>query len=47
MATGPKSKLIRQNLRAVKKLYPAVTRLQLVVLCEISRAFTFPCPAAT
>jgi hypothetical protein len=39
MATSPKSQLIRQNLRAVKKLYPAVTRLQLVVLCEISREF--------
>jgi hypothetical protein len=31
------SKLIRQNLRAVKKLYPAVTGLQLGVLGEISR----------
>jgi hypothetical protein len=39
MATSPKSQLIRQNLRAVKKLYPAVTRLQLVVLREISREF--------
>ena len=37
MATGPTSKLIRQNVRAVKKLYPAVTGLQLAVLCEISR----------
>ena len=37
MATGRMSKLIRQNLRAVKKLYPAVTGLQLGVLGEISR----------
>jgi hypothetical protein len=37
MATRRMSKLIRQNARAVKKLYPAVTRLQLAVLCEISR----------
>src|SRR5580700_6077169 len=37
MATGRMSKLIRQNTRAVKNLYPAVTRLQLAVLCEISR----------
>jgi hypothetical protein len=31
------SKLIRQNVRAVKKLYPAVTGLQLAVLGEIGR----------
>jgi len=31
------SKLIRQNVRVVKKLYPAVTGLQLAVLGEISR----------
>jgi hypothetical protein len=37
MATRPTSKLIRQNVRAVKKLYPAVTGLQLAVLSEISR----------
>jgi hypothetical protein len=35
--TCPKSKLIRQNVRLVKKLYPVVTSLQLAVLCEISR----------
>jgi len=33
----PTSKLIRQNVRVVKKLHPAVTSLQLAVLCEISR----------
>jgi len=33
----PTSKLIRQNVRVVKKLYPAVTSLQLAVLNEISR----------
>jgi len=37
MATRPMSKLIRQNVRVVKKLYPAVTGLQLAVLGEISR----------
>src|ERR1039458_7730832 len=37
MATGRMSKLIRQNVRAVKKLYPAVTGLQLAGLGEISR----------
>jgi hypothetical protein len=36
MAKHSMSKLIRQNVRAVKKLYPAVTRLQLAVLSEIS-----------
>ena len=33
----PTSKLIRQNLRSVKKLYPVVTSLQLAVLREITR----------
>ena len=37
MATGRMSKLIRQNARAVKKLYPAVTGLQRAALGEISR----------
>jgi hypothetical protein len=35
--TGPKAKLTRENLRAVKKLYPEVTNLQLLVLRELSR----------
>ncbi len=34
---GPKAKLTRDNLRAVKKLYPQVTNLQLLVLRELSR----------
>jgi hypothetical protein len=33
----PKAKLIRENLRAVKELYPHVTRSQLVILRELSR----------
>ena len=33
----PKAKLIRENLRAVKELYPHVTNSQLVVLRELSR----------
>src|SRR5437762_4322319 len=33
---GPKLKLIRQNLRIVKRLYPDVTELQLSTLREIS-----------
>jgi hypothetical protein len=37
MAKTRMSKLIRQNVRVVKKLYPAVTGLQLAVLGEISR----------
>jgi hypothetical protein len=32
----PKAKLIRENLRAVKELYPHVTRSQLVILRELS-----------
>jgi hypothetical protein len=35
--TRPMSKLIRQNVRMVKKLYPVVTSLQLSVLREITR----------
>jgi hypothetical protein len=35
--TGPKAKLTRENLRAVKKLYPQVTHLQLLILRELSR----------
>jgi hypothetical protein len=35
--TGPKAKLTRENLRAVKKLYPQVTNLQLLVLRELTR----------
>src|SRR5216117_3587514 len=34
--SGPKLKLIRQNLRIVKRLYPDVTELQLSTLREIS-----------
>jgi hypothetical protein len=34
--SGPKLKLIRQNLRIVKRLYPNVTELQLSTLREIS-----------
>jgi hypothetical protein len=41
MATNRTSKLIRQNARAVKKLYPAVTSLQLAVLCEVAAIFAF------
>jgi hypothetical protein len=33
----PKAKLIRENLRAVKELYPHVTNSQLLVLRELSR----------
>jgi hypothetical protein len=33
----PKAKLIRENLRAVKELYPHVTSSQLLVLRELSR----------
>src|SRR5713101_315848 len=34
----PKSKIIRQNLGVVKRLYPQVTELQLSILREISRS---------
>ena len=34
---GPKAKLIRENLRTVKKLYPYVTNSQLLALRELSR----------
>jgi hypothetical protein len=37
MPSTPKTKLIRQNLRAVKNLYPQVTDLQLLFLHEVSR----------
>jgi hypothetical protein len=37
MPSTPKTKLIRQNLRAVKNLYPQVTDLQLLFLREVSR----------
>ena len=35
--TGPKAKLIRENVRTVKELYPQVTDSQLLVLRELSR----------
>ena len=35
---GPKAKLIRENVRTVKELYPHVTSLQLQVLRELSRS---------
>jgi hypothetical protein len=34
---GPKAKLLRENVRTVKELYPHVTGLQLQVLRELSR----------
>jgi hypothetical protein len=34
---GPKAKLIRENLRAVKELYPYVTNSQLLTVREMSR----------
>ena len=34
---GPKAKLIRENVRTVKELYPQVTDSQLLVLRELSR----------
>jgi hypothetical protein len=41
MPSTPKTKLIRQNLRAVKNLYPQVTDLQLLFLREVSRTQHF------
>src|SRR6266702_4322503 len=35
----PKAKLIRENLRAVKELYPSVTSSQTIVLRELGRTF--------
>ena len=37
MPSIPKTKLIRQNLRAVKNLYPQATDMQLLFLREVSR----------
>jgi len=34
---GPKTKLIRDNVRAVKKLYPQVTNSQMLVLLDMTR----------
>ncbi len=34
---GPRAKLLRENVRTVKELYPHVTGLQLQVLRELSR----------
>jgi hypothetical protein len=34
---GPKAKLIRENARVVKELYPQVTNSQMLVLRELSR----------
>ncbi len=39
MPTTPTSKLIRQNIRAVKQLWPCVTSLQITVLRELSKDF--------
>ncbi len=36
----PKEKLIRENLRAVKELYPQVTNSQLLLLRELSRSLS-------
>jgi hypothetical protein len=38
---GPKTKLIRDNVRAVKKLYPQVSNSQTLVLRDMTRAMHF------
>jgi hypothetical protein len=41
----PKAKLIRENLRAVKQLYPHVTGSQLVIVRELSRTLGLSVPS--
>ncbi len=37
LAVGPKTKLIRDNVRTVKELYPHVTNSQMLVLRDMTR----------